>query len=945
MSTNLGSANFSIVADLSQLVTGIASAKGLVGGLGAVFAGATVAAAGLTIEAVKMAGDFQQSMTQLVTGAGESQKNLGMVSDGILAMAPKVGTSTQDLAAGMYMIESAGFHGAAALQILTAASEGAKVGNANLADVANGVTTAMTDYAASGLTAAQATNDLIATVAAGKTHMGDLATAMSTILPTSAAVGVSFTDVSAAMATMTGEGTNAAAAATYLRQMLLAMDAPSAAAVKTLASIGLTSADVSTEMKTSLPGALALIEDHLKSKFPEGSAAYVAAMKDIAGGSRTLQAWLELTGTHLGTLEGNVKDITGAVQQGGASITGWALVQHDFNFQLDQAQAAVQVLGIKFGTVLLPAVTGVFNWISTNVFPVLSQLETAFGLVFGPTPQATVQQHGATIQAAAANHGVYNTALTDGANATDQHAAATQKAAANHGVYNTALTQGASDIAKAAPQINPFLDIMKQVATVVRDDVIPTLDKFGGWIVSTGLPTLEKFSGWFVKDALPILGGFATTLQQNVLPLVESLIGNVMTLGENFIGWLQSSGTLTGVLDALGGVLGTVATVVGTVVGWFKDGGPPLYILIGAVTILGAAFVALKIADTAGQFALFFDKLKAGDGVVSNLADRFMKEFAPNAQKAFGTAKQAADDASISVKKVGDASSAAEGVVKTEATAMSTDLSTKVGEGAATAETEVEGIGIKATETEGVVATESESMSTDLSTKIGEGTAAADLSIAGVGTQTTETAGVVATEATGMGFSMGALGPIGIGIGLLIPLIQNVAASSKQMIDGVVQNVEDAAKKAQDATNKANKAIEDSTQNTINQLNQEWGSYQPIIATADPTGAWAQVSQQDTSANKAHGQHGAAPGHASGGVIPAGQYGMVDDQPGAGNNELMYGGSSGISVLPAGPSASLLGGGSSGDVHTHLYIDSKEFAHIIGNRMVKEIRAKVGLRR
>jgi TP901 family phage tail tape measure protein len=207
-------------------------------------------------------------MTQLVTGAGESEKNIGMVSDGILSLAVQTGSTTKDLAAGMYMIESAGYHGAKGLDVLKAAAEGAKVGNASLADVANGVTTAMTDYAKSGLTASQATNDLIATVAAGKTHMGDLANSLANILPTASAAGIGLNDVMGAMATMTSEGVPAAQAATYLRQTILGLIAPSAGTVKALQSVGLSSSEVATEMKRSLPDALAMITEAVGKKFP-----------------------------------------------------------------------------------------------------------------------------------------------------------------------------------------------------------------------------------------------------------------------------------------------------------------------------------------------------------------------------------------------------------------------------------------------------------------------------------------------------------------------------------------------------------------------------------------------------------------------------------------------------------------------------------------------------
>jgi TP901 family phage tail tape measure protein len=323
------------------------------------------------IAAVKLTGDYKAGLTSLVTGAGEAEKNLNLVSDGILKMAVDTGTSTKQLTDGMFMIESAGFHGKAGIDVLAAASRGAKVGVADLGVVANGVTTELVDFKNQNLTAAQATNELIATVASGKTHMQDLAAALSTIAPTAAAVGLHVNDMNAALATMTGEGTNAADAATYLRQLLIALEAPGSQAVTTLKSIGLSAAQVSDEMKVSLPATLQMITDALKKKFPEGSAAYVDAIKNIAGGSKQMQGMLELTGTHLDTLKTNFQNITDAVNKGGNAITGWPLVQEDFNFKLDKVKSTVETLAIKFGTMLMPELTKLLDYLQANLMPQL----------------------------------------------------------------------------------------------------------------------------------------------------------------------------------------------------------------------------------------------------------------------------------------------------------------------------------------------------------------------------------------------------------------------------------------------------------------------------------------------------------------------------------------------------------------------------------------------
>lgn len=327
-----------------------------------------LAAAG--IAAVKMAGDWESSTNTLVTGAGEIANNLGLVRQGMLQISTDTGTTTKQLVSGMFMIESAGYHGADGLNVLKAAAMGAKVGNADLGVVADSTTTIMTDFGLKSTQASVAVNTMIATVSNGKTTMNALAGSLSQILPTASAARIGLSDVMGAMATMTGEGVPAANAATYLRQTIIALQAPSKQTVTALKDVGLSSTQIASDMQKSLPMALKEITDAVGKKFPEGSAAYVAAMKNIAGGSKQMQGILDLTGTHMQTFQGDVKNIAGAVQQGGKSIAGWSQVQASFNQQMDRAKAAGEAFLITLGTRLMP----IFGQLMSNITPMINGL-------------------------------------------------------------------------------------------------------------------------------------------------------------------------------------------------------------------------------------------------------------------------------------------------------------------------------------------------------------------------------------------------------------------------------------------------------------------------------------------------------------------------------------------------------------------------------------------
>jgi TP901 family phage tail tape measure protein len=251
--------------------------------------------------------------------------------------------------------------------VLKAAAMGAKVGNADLGVVSDATTTIMTDFGLKSSQASVAVNTLIATVANGKTTMNALAGSLSQILPTASAAKIGLNDTMAAMATMTGEGVPAADAATYLRQTIMALIAPSKQTVDALTAVGLSSTDVATEMQKSLPDALAMITDAVGEKFPVGSAAYVDALKKIAGGSKQMQGLLDLTGDHMATFQANVKNISAAVDAGGNSITGWNRVQGEFNQQMDKAKAVGEAFLITLGMRLLP----IFGQVVANIMPVI----------------------------------------------------------------------------------------------------------------------------------------------------------------------------------------------------------------------------------------------------------------------------------------------------------------------------------------------------------------------------------------------------------------------------------------------------------------------------------------------------------------------------------------------------------------------------------------------
>src|SRR6266700_1324063 len=170
----LGKAAGTLALDLVKMLALFAAIATVVG---------IAVAIAIGIKAVKAAGDFQQGLNRLVTGAGDVTDNMQKMGQAILGISADTGVLTGPLLSAMYQIISANQRVAQALNTLTVAAKGAQIEQANIVDVAKAVTTAMTDYVKMHLTAAQAMNGYVKAVSLGKLSLEELATSLSPLLP------------------------------------------------------------------------------------------------------------------------------------------------------------------------------------------------------------------------------------------------------------------------------------------------------------------------------------------------------------------------------------------------------------------------------------------------------------------------------------------------------------------------------------------------------------------------------------------------------------------------------------------------------------------------------------------------------------------------------------------------------------------------------------------
>lgn len=259
--------------------------------------------AALGAESVRLAGNFQSAAEHLVTDAGESQKALGGVEQGMLAVSQQTGTSATDIVNGMYHIESAGYHGAAGLAILKAAAEGAKVGNADLDTVSKTLTGTMRAYNIPASQSVSVMNQLIAAVGSGDMRMQDLASSLGNVAPIAAAAHVSLAQVGGAIATMTAQNMTAQQATQDLANLIRGLQAPNQVAVNEMAQFGLNANTVSSNLgKEGLTGTLDTLTKAITSKMGPSGMVLLNTFNQSQGAAKDLQAELSKMPTGLKNL-------------------------------------------------------------------------------------------------------------------------------------------------------------------------------------------------------------------------------------------------------------------------------------------------------------------------------------------------------------------------------------------------------------------------------------------------------------------------------------------------------------------------------------------------------------------------------------------------------------------------------------------------------------------
>jgi TP901 family phage tail tape measure protein len=317
-------------------------------------------------QAIKTANDFEFSMQSIVAMVGLSEDKVAEMGIAAREMAKEYGGSATQAADALYFVASAGIDGATAMQVLEQSLKATAIGMGDTSIIADTVSSALNAYGIENLSAAQATDLMVAAVREGKMEADALAGALPRVLPIASAMGVSFNEVGAAFAAMSRNGTDANEAATQLRAIMSSLLQPTKEAEETMAGFGLSAEGLRQQIKDK--GLLSTLQT-LTTAFGNNDAAQAAVFGNVRALTGIMSMFGEATASTTKIFE-NLTDNTGDADR------AFAAMAQTGAFKMKQVMAEMKDAFISLGQVLIPMVVPALKFLATAFEKVMTTINS-----------------------------------------------------------------------------------------------------------------------------------------------------------------------------------------------------------------------------------------------------------------------------------------------------------------------------------------------------------------------------------------------------------------------------------------------------------------------------------------------------------------------------------------------------------------------------------------
>ena len=334
-----------LIANTAAYVAGMGRAAGATGAFGGLVRTAIsrllgpAALVGALTRSAQASLQFEDTMKKLKTQIGLGTDEVNSLRRAALALGGATTKGPQELGEAAFFVASAGLRGAAAMDVLRRSAELSAIGLGDTKTIADTLTSAVNAYGEENISAAQASDVLVASVRLGKASAEELAGSLGKVLPIASAMGVTFDEVGGIVAAMTRTGTDAATAATQLRAVMTALLKPTDQAAEAMLEMGLSAQGLrDTIQEDGLWAALLNIQ--------EATGGSSEKMADLFPNVRALAGVMDLLGPQL---ESNSDLMREMAESTGVATEAFAVHSASTRAEMERVGASAQRLMISIG--------------------------------------------------------------------------------------------------------------------------------------------------------------------------------------------------------------------------------------------------------------------------------------------------------------------------------------------------------------------------------------------------------------------------------------------------------------------------------------------------------------------------------------------------------------------------------------------------------------------
>ena len=353
-----------IAADISSLSKGLSNAQKSIQKVSASFtkagtkltASITAPLVALGTAAVNVSQKFEQSMANAASVAGATGDELARMTALAREMGSKTVFSASDAADALYYMASAGYKVDQMAASIEATLNLASATQSDLAFTTDTVIATLNQFGLEANQAERVTNVFAAAIGNSMANLDKLSNSMGYVGPVANSLGYTIEEVTGALSVLYNAGYDGSTAGTALRQSLVSLMNPSAAALGVFEELGLSFDDVNPATND-----LATIIDRLGKAGMDTS----QAMKVF--GARAGPGMLALMSAGGDAVRDMTESITGT-----SKATEMAEVQLDtLQGQMKILKSEVEEIAISFGDVLIPIIR---QFIQKYISPLTAKL-------------------------------------------------------------------------------------------------------------------------------------------------------------------------------------------------------------------------------------------------------------------------------------------------------------------------------------------------------------------------------------------------------------------------------------------------------------------------------------------------------------------------------------------------------------------------------------------